>query len=117
MGSLSYFFSLMEKTRLGNDHPDYHTLLAALSQILDGLLLSAWRRECGSVSLKAFAESKPTAQQLRDIAAKILDEYATPFTAPETEPDSMIGVLHSSVHSSVSFNAEATSPTVFMRSG
>ncbi|KAJ7199758.1 hypothetical protein GGX14DRAFT_572475 [Mycena pura] len=88
MGSLSYFFSLMEKTRLGNDQPDYHTLLAALTQILDGLLLSAWRRECGSVSLEAFAKSKPTAQQLRDIATRILNEYATPFTAPDPEPDS-----------------------------
>jgi hypothetical protein len=86
-GSLSYFFSLMEKTRLGNDQPDYHTLLAALTQILDGLLLSAWRRECGSVSLEAFAKSKPTAQQLRDIATRILNEYATPFTAPEPESD------------------------------
>ncbi|KAJ7210897.1 hypothetical protein GGX14DRAFT_534724 [Mycena pura] len=73
-GSLLYFFSLMEKTRLGNDQPDYHTLLAALTQILDGLLLSAWRRECGSVSLEVFAESKPTAQQLRDIATRIHNE-------------------------------------------
>ncbi|KAJ7885258.1 hypothetical protein B0H14DRAFT_3737193 [Mycena olivaceomarginata] len=77
----------MEKTRLGNDQPDYHTLLAALTQILDGLLLSAWCRECGSVSLEAFAKSKPTAQQLRDIATRILNEYATSFTAPEPESD------------------------------
>ncbi|KAI9436006.1 hypothetical protein H4582DRAFT_2112186 [Lactarius indigo] len=44
-GSLSYFFALLEKTRLGGDHPDYHTLLSALTQILDGILLNAWRTE------------------------------------------------------------------------
>ncbi|KAJ7469220.1 hypothetical protein FB451DRAFT_1039061 [Mycena latifolia] len=48
VGSLSYFFTLMEKTRLGNEQPDYHSLLAALTQVLDGLLLNAWLRECGS---------------------------------------------------------------------
>ncbi|KAJ7435582.1 hypothetical protein B0H11DRAFT_1755885, partial [Mycena galericulata] len=34
VGSLSHFFALMEKARLGNHQPDYHTLLAALTQIL-----------------------------------------------------------------------------------
>jgi hypothetical protein len=38
-GSLTYFFALMEKARLGAEHPDYHTLLAALSQILEGIVL------------------------------------------------------------------------------
>ena len=40
-GSLTYFFALMEKTQLGADHPDYHTLLAALTQILHGVILNA----------------------------------------------------------------------------
>ena len=40
-GSLTYFFALMEKTRLGGEHPDYHTLLSALTQILDRILLNA----------------------------------------------------------------------------
>ncbi|KAJ7091714.1 hypothetical protein C8R43DRAFT_1092475 [Mycena crocata] len=79
VGSLAYFFALTEKARLGNDQPDYHTLLAALTQILDGLMINAWRRECGSVSLTVFAESKPSAEQLRDIATRILTEYATPM--------------------------------------
>ncbi|KAH9977435.1 hypothetical protein BJV77DRAFT_956754 [Russula vinacea] len=39
-GSLTYFFALMEKTRLGADHPDYHTLLAALTQVLEGIILA-----------------------------------------------------------------------------
>ncbi|KAH8993553.1 hypothetical protein EDB86DRAFT_3064787 [Lactarius hatsudake] len=41
-GSLAYFFALLEKTHLGSDHPDYHRLLSALTQILDGILLNAW---------------------------------------------------------------------------
>ncbi len=41
-GSLTRFFTLLDKTRLGGDHPDYHTLLVALTQIFDGLILNAW---------------------------------------------------------------------------
>ncbi|KAF7337280.1 hypothetical protein MSAN_02280500 [Mycena sanguinolenta] len=85
IGSLAYFFALMEKARLGNDQPDYHTLLAALTQILEGLLLNAWRRECGFDSFKAFAESKPSPEQLRNIAARILTDYATPTGAMNME--------------------------------
>ncbi|KAF8169414.1 hypothetical protein K438DRAFT_1499118, partial [Mycena galopus ATCC 62051] len=64
VSSLSYFFALMEKVRLGNEQPDYHSLVAAL----DGLLLNAWFRECASASIEAFAESKPTPEMLREIA-------------------------------------------------
>ncbi|KAJ7025233.1 hypothetical protein C8F04DRAFT_1400755 [Mycena alexandri] len=81
-GSLSYFFALMEKTRLGNDQPDYHTLLAALTQILDGLLLNAWHQSSGHPSLKDFAEAKPTASRLREIATRILTDLATPLPSP-----------------------------------
>ncbi|KAJ7830476.1 hypothetical protein B0H13DRAFT_2371987 [Mycena leptocephala] len=86
-GSLSYFFLLMEKARLGNDQPDYHTLLAALMQVLDGLLLDAWMRECGFPTLRSFAESKPTPEKLREIAARILTDYATPMTDATTTSD------------------------------
>ncbi|KAJ7900785.1 hypothetical protein B0H13DRAFT_2252169 [Mycena leptocephala] len=79
MGSLTYFFALMEKARLGNDQPDYHSLLAALTQVLHGLLLNAWSKECGFASFKLFADSKPSPAILRDIAARILDNYATPM--------------------------------------
>ncbi|KAJ7451396.1 hypothetical protein FB451DRAFT_1051517 [Mycena latifolia] len=85
-GTLAYFFAVMEKTQLGNDQPDYHTLLAALTQILDGLLLNAWQRECGSVSLAEFAKSRPSPEKLREISAKILDEYATPMASPNPPP-------------------------------
>ncbi|KJA21725.1 hypothetical protein HYPSUDRAFT_102698, partial [Hypholoma sublateritium FD-334 SS-4] len=77
-GSLTYFFSVLEKTRLGGEHPDYHSLLAAVMQILNGLMLNAWRQECGHLSLSSFAESKPSSEDLLSIANKIIDKYATP---------------------------------------
>jgi hypothetical protein len=80
-GSLSHFFALLEKVRLGGEHPDFHTLLAALTQILDGLLLNAWRRECsanGYANLDAFAASNPTPEELLRCARLILEKYATP---------------------------------------
>ncbi|KAJ7118608.1 hypothetical protein C8R43DRAFT_901260, partial [Mycena crocata] len=82
VGSLAFFFRLLEKARLGNDQPDYHTFLAALTQILDGLLLSTWRRECGSPSLQAFTESKPTAKQLCIVSERILNEFKRPSGHP-----------------------------------
>ena len=61
-GSLTYFFALMEKARLGADHPDYHTLLAALTQVLEGVILAAWLDELGN--LADFAKTNPSAQDL-----------------------------------------------------
>jgi len=61
-GSLAYFFSIMEKTRLGSDHPDYHTLLTAITQILEGLILNAWWQECGQ--LHEFAATSPTPESI-----------------------------------------------------
>ncbi|KAJ7183912.1 hypothetical protein C8R46DRAFT_856486, partial [Mycena filopes] len=88
LGSLTYFFALIEKARLGGDQPDYHTLLAALTQIAHGLLLNAWLKECGFASLPLFAESKPSPDTLRKLAARILTEYATPMPAPSEGPES-----------------------------
>ena len=78
-GSLAYFFALLEKSRLGGDHPDYHTLLAALRQILDGILLNAWRHESGHRDLSAFADTEPTAEDLLEMAEDILAKHATPM--------------------------------------
>ncbi|KAJ7805499.1 hypothetical protein B0H14DRAFT_3485021 [Mycena olivaceomarginata] len=79
LSSLAYFFALMEKKRLSNDQPDYHSLLAALTQILHGLLLNAWSRECGFSSFKLFADSKPNPAMLRNIASRIVNNYAIPM--------------------------------------
>jgi hypothetical protein len=76
LGSLSQFFAILEKVRLGSDKPDYHTLLAALTQILEGLILNAWRIECGN--LDAYASSNPSAEDILAKAHCILRNYATP---------------------------------------
>lgn len=41
-GSCKYFFTLLGKKRLNSEHPDYHTLVAALSQIMEGSILALW---------------------------------------------------------------------------
>ena len=77
-GSLSHLFAVLEKTRLGGEHPDYHTLLSALTQILHGLILDAWRTECDYSSLADFAKAGPTPQDLLSCAHRIFDKYAVP---------------------------------------
>ncbi|KAF8232784.1 hypothetical protein L208DRAFT_1270506 [Tricholoma matsutake] len=77
-GSLSHFFAVLEKVRLGAEHPNFHTLLTTLTQILNGLILNAWRDVCGFSSLDVFAESHPTTAQILKLAGDILKNYATP---------------------------------------
>ncbi|KAJ6579121.1 hypothetical protein DFH09DRAFT_866630, partial [Mycena vulgaris] len=89
-GSLSYFFMILEKARLGGKHPDYHSLLAALMQILDGLLLDAWRIECGASILTAFAATEPTPEIILQTADKILSNHATPTRSPSTTPPDIV---------------------------
>ncbi len=76
LGSLSHFFLMLEKTCLGGEHPDYHTLLATLMQILEGLLLNAWCTECGS--LEAYAKTKLSPDDLLWKACIILNKYRAP---------------------------------------
>ncbi|KAF7333998.1 hypothetical protein MVEN_02304400 [Mycena venus] len=91
-GTLVHLFVIIEKTRLGGQHPDYHSLLSALMQILDGLLLDAWRIECGYSTLAEYAASNPTATQLRTTAAKILYNHGTP-NRPPTAPDAPVDTV------------------------
>ncbi|KAG2044369.1 hypothetical protein BDR03DRAFT_930435 [Suillus americanus] len=75
---LSYFFALLDRTRLGCEHHDYHTLLATLMQILCGIILNAWHNECEHLLLAAFASSKPTVNKLLQIANTIIIKHAMP---------------------------------------
>ena len=77
-GSLSQLFAVLEKTRLGGEHPDYHTLLSALTQILHGLILDAWHTECDYSLLAGFAKADPTPQDLLDCAHRIFEKYTVP---------------------------------------
>jgi hypothetical protein len=75
IGSLSYWFAIMDKKRLDSKKPDYHTLFQALEQILDGIILDAWRRKCDLYdSLSDFARSQPPASLLLDCADEIIEE-------------------------------------------
>jgi len=86
-GSLTYLFALLEKTQLGGEHPDYHTLLATLLQILDGLILNAWRNECGKTNLADFAKSEPSPDNLLKLAGKILQKYAVPLAKTKIDEE------------------------------
>ncbi|KAG6905097.1 hypothetical protein DXG01_004886 [Tephrocybe rancida] len=78
LGSLAHLFSVMEKVWLGAEHPDFHALLSALTQILDGLLLNAWQRECGQPDLDSYAKSNPLSLDILKLAQTIIWKYATP---------------------------------------
>ena len=76
LGSLSHYFSILEKTHLGGEHPDYHPLLWTLMQILNGLILNAWETECKS--LEDYTKSKPHPDEILWSAHIILNKYAIP---------------------------------------
>ncbi|KAJ3520501.1 hypothetical protein NMY22_g12730 [Coprinellus aureogranulatus] len=102
LGSLAHLFLLLGKTRLGNPKPDFHSLLAALQQVLGGVVILAWEKECGFDDLKSFADSKPTPEQLIEIAYRIVEKYATPtpsFPASYTPKSSKGGVPEPSASS------------------
>ncbi len=92
LGSLSHFFLILEKTHLGGEHPDYHTLLSTLMQILEGLLLNAWRTKCGFESLDEYAKLSPSPKDILEKARVILNKYTSPeckqaLTHPPKEKD------------------------------
>ncbi|KAH8979979.1 hypothetical protein EDB86DRAFT_3066941 [Lactarius hatsudake] len=104
-GSLTQLFAILEKTRLGGEHPDYHTLLSALTQVLHGLVLNAWRTECAYSSLAAFAKAGPTPQDLLDCAHRIIERHTVPepvfepinLKAPPTDPFSGTGITEPAI--------------------
>ncbi|KAF8256457.1 hypothetical protein EI94DRAFT_1775285 [Lactarius quietus] len=83
-GSLEYFFMLIEKTCLKGEHPDYHMLLSALMQILDGIMLNAWRHKSGHTNLGEFTSTEPLAEDLLSMAGDIIEKHATPLEMPNT---------------------------------
>ena len=77
-GSLAYYFNILEKVRLASEKPDFHTLLTALRQILEGLIFNAWHEECGQPSLSDFVKANPKPKDIISIAQRIIKKYATP---------------------------------------
>jgi len=66
IGSLAYFFNILNLRRLGSARPAYYTLLSAFNWILDGLLLDCWAKECGCDSLEDFEPMTQESGHLRD---------------------------------------------------
>ncbi|KAJ7589276.1 hypothetical protein C8J56DRAFT_784641, partial [Mycena floridula] len=87
IGSLSYYFTLLDKVRLGGEKTHYHGLLSTFKQLLDGILLHAWLLECSHPSLNAFAKSKPSPAVLLTIAGQILRKHATTAESHISEQD------------------------------
>jgi hypothetical protein len=78
VGSLAYFFNILDLRRLGSARPAYYPLLAAFNWILDGLLLDCWAKECGCDSLADFQPMEQEPGHLRDMAHMILRRYLSP---------------------------------------
>jgi len=86
-GSLAYYFNILEKVRLASEKPDFHTLLTALTQILEGLIFNAWRKECGQPSLSDFAKTDPKPEDIISIARRIIKKLRLGTSALVGDPD------------------------------
>jgi len=62
-GSLSHWFVVLDKARLGSQHPDYHTLLAALTQILHGIILKRFGEMNVGTRRWLHSQSQPHSRQ------------------------------------------------------
>ncbi|KAH9014521.1 hypothetical protein EDB85DRAFT_1899172 [Lactarius pseudohatsudake] len=59
------------------EHLNYHALLAALTQILHGLILNAWHNECDHPLLRDFSKAEPMPGGLLDCARQIAEKYTS----------------------------------------
>jgi hypothetical protein len=84
IGSLAFYFEILEKKHLGAEKPDYYTLIAALSEIRDALLLNTWHKKLSAKGMTAvsYANSRPSVENLLSLAHKILNDYASPMNIP-----------------------------------
>lgn len=83
LAALLIFFCLLDKAWLGGAEPYYHSLLVALTQIFNGIILNAWRIECGHPSFAVFSQTQPIASTLLDVTDWILLNHATPMVEPD----------------------------------
>lgn len=78
-GSLQFHITLLGLKRLGKEHPDYYTLRSFMMDVLAANLLLCWESKCEFDSLAGFARSKPSADNLKEIASEILRDCASDF--------------------------------------
>ncbi|KAG2047582.1 hypothetical protein BDR06DRAFT_897087, partial [Suillus hirtellus] len=85
---LQYYISLLDRVRLGAEHPDYHTLVSLATQVLVGHILLYWEIVSG-MSLAALADRKSTAEELKVFASKIYHTYVSAHAVEDVsgQPD------------------------------
>ena len=88
VGSLAYFFNILDLRRLGSTRPAYYPLLAAFNWVLDGLLLDCWAKECSRDSLKDFEPMTHEPGHLREMAQGILRRYLSPTLLEQDDKQS-----------------------------
>lgn len=94
-GSLQFYISLLTKSRLNSDHPDYNTTRSFFNQVLFGHIMLYWTTETG-MSLVELANSKPTSLKLREYAARIISKHIS--TAALSSADHVNdGVKHATI--------------------
>ncbi|KAJ2936191.1 hypothetical protein H1R20_g904, partial [Candolleomyces eurysporus] len=91
--SLTYFFKVIDKTRLGGENPDYHTLTVVFTQIFDGVILSYWCLVCGD--LDKYLKSSPSQDDMFAKAQQILFKHLTPL--PESPASQLNGLMKASL--------------------
>jgi hypothetical protein len=74
VGSLAYYIALLGKTRLGEAHPDYETMIALFAQVLEGHVLHYWEIETG-IPVTEIADKRFTADELVGHAKSIFLKY------------------------------------------
>jgi hypothetical protein len=118
-GSLANFFHIMEKRRLAGGKPNFYALTTALSQILNGIILAAWEKECRP--LDDYSSTKPSPEQLKVKACIILKKYLTPLQpchdeqsihpTPSSKKNPTSTSSESNTHPSLSEDDPSESPT------
>lgn len=77
IGSIPYYRLLLGISQVNCPRPDYFTLKAFYSDILDGNILRAWEIKTGYTNLEDYARTNPSADDLKKTAADILTEFAS----------------------------------------
>lgn len=81
-GSLAYYINLLHQTRLQCPKPDYFTLKRLLGYVFIGQIHYCWLKISKFSDLKAFYNSRPSPRLIAELAAKILDTFASEIHLP-----------------------------------
>lgn len=93
IGCLNHWFYLLGKTRLSGEKPDYHTLITAMSQILDGIILSIWEYLCMESESSDTASSSEESSNHPETTAGHKPVPPGPLSSSDTPKESRITSL------------------------